>query len=194
MKRTSYIITYIFFQMSSVIIHAQCNTAIKGIYRTSDDFLNDNLSFLDTSKNNGTKIKLNDFFMKPYISIKQEGKMIKLPKSEVFGYKTCSNKFFRFSNRKEYLLLNPGEQILVYEHIVSKPPMGRTNVTNYYFTIGVNGSLEKLTIAKIKAAFPANTKFHQLIDEYFKYNTDLAKGDKINNKYLINRLLQISLT
>lgn len=194
MKLVPYFITYILCQISSGIIYPQCNTAIKGIYRTSDDFINDNLSFLDTSKNNGTKIKLNDFFMKPYISIKQEGKMIKLPKSEVFGYKTCSDKFFRFSNRKEYLLLNPGEQILVYEHIVSKPPMGRTNITNYYFSIGVNEPLQKLTIAKIKAAFPANLKFHQLIDEYFKYNTDLAKGNKINNKYLINRLLQISIT
>ncbi|MBX9784882.1 MAG: hypothetical protein K2X48_16450, partial [Chitinophagaceae bacterium] len=111
---------------------------VKGIYITSGDFTKGNLSFDNHCDKTKTKIKLNDFFSKPCITIKQAGNNVRFLKSNIFGYINCRNQFFRFKGKQELLLLNAGEEIHIYKHIISKPPAGRTNVTNYYFSLGVS--------------------------------------------------------
>lgn len=166
---------------------------VRGIYRTSDDFAKGNLSFDNNCNNKDTRIRLNDFFSKKYITVKKGDSSLKLLKNDIFGYRNCNNEFFRFKGKTELFLLNAGEQILIYKHIVSKPPTGRTNVTNYYFSLGINSPVQKLTIKNLKDAFPANLPFHSRIDENFKYNTDLAAFDEANKIHKINLLLKESL-
>jgi hypothetical protein len=166
---------------------------VRGIYRTSDDFSKGNLSFDNNCNNKDTRIRLNDFFSKKYITVKKGDSSLKLLKNDIFGYRNCNNEIFRFKGKIELFLLNAGEQILIYKHIVSKPPTGRTNVTNYYFSLGVNFLVQTLTIKNLKNAFPVNLFFHNLIDKNFKYNTDLAAFDEANKIYKINLLLKESL-
>ena len=179
------------FQTVSLTLIAQ-KERVRGIYKTSDDFIKGILSFDNNCKS--TKIRLNDFFMNPYITVRENNSSLTLLKSDVFGYRNCNNEIFRFKGKRELLLLNPGGQILVYKLTNNNPPAGsRTNVTNYYFSLGVNSPVEKLTIKNLKTAFPANLSFHHLIDENFKYNTDLAGYNKPNDIFKINQLLEESL-
>lgn len=166
---------------------------VRGIYRTSDDFAKGNLSFDNNCNNRNTRISLNDFFAKRYITVKKGDTSLRLLKSDIFGYRNCKNEVFRFKGKVELFLLSAEEQIFIYKHIVSKPPTGRTNVTNYYFSVGLNSPVQKLTIKNLKNAFPANLIFNNFIDADFKYNTDLAAFDEANKIYRINLLLNESL-
>lgn len=166
---------------------------VRAIYRTSEDFVKGNLSFDNNCNNKHLRIRLNDFFSKKYITVKRGDSSLRLLKNDIFGDRNCNNEIFRFKGKIELFLLNAGEQILIYKHIVSKPPMGRTNVTNYYFSLGVNFPVQTLTIKNLKNAFPTNLIFNNFIDANFKYNTDLAAFDEIKKIYRINLLLNESL-
>ncbi|MBR2647910.1 MAG: hypothetical protein ACRCSM_09565 [Sediminibacterium sp.] len=166
---------------------------VRGIYKTCDDFVKGNLSFDNNCNIRNIRIRLNDFFSKKYITVKKGDSSLKLLKNDIFGYINCRNEVFRFKGKIELFLLNAGEQILIYKHIVSKPPTGRTNVTNYYFSLGVNSPVQKLTIRNLKNIFPANSIFKNFIDKNFRYNTDLAEFDKVNKMYKVNLLLSESL-
>lgn len=166
---------------------------VRGIYKTGDDFVKGNLSFDNNCSNKNTRIRLNDFFSKKYITVKKGDSSLKLLKKDIFGYINCRNEVFRFKGKIELFLLNAGEQIVIYKHIVSKPPTGRTNVTNYYFSLGIYSPVQKLTISNLKNIFPANSVFKNFVDKNFRYNTDLAEFDKINKMYKVNLLLSESL-
>ena len=166
---------------------------VRGIYKTCDDFVKGNLSFDNNCNIRNIRIRLNDFFSKKYITVKKGDSSLTLLKNDIFGYINCRNEVFRFKGKIELFLLNAGEQILIYKHIVSKPPTGRTNVTNYYFSLGVNSPVQKLTIRNLKNIFPANSIFKNFIDKNFRYNTDLAEFDKVNKMYKVNLLLSESL-
>ena len=166
---------------------------VRGIYITSDDFVKGNLSFDNNCNIKNTRIRLNDFFSKKYITVKKGDSSLTLLKNDIFGYINCRNEVFRFKGKIELFLLNAGEQILIYKHIVSKPPTGRTNVTNYYFRLGVYSPVQKHTISNLKNIFPANSIFKNFIDKNFRYNTDLAEFDKVNKMYKVNLLLSESV-
>lgn len=166
---------------------------VRGIYKTCDDFVKGNLSFDNNCNIRNIRIRLNDFFSKKYITVKKGDSSLKYLKKDIFGYRNCKNDFFRFKGKIELLLLNAGEQILIYKHIVSKPPTGRTNVTNYYFSLCIYSPVQKLTISNLKNIFPANSVFKNFIDKNFRYNTDLAEFDKVNKMYKVNLLLSESL-
>lgn len=166
---------------------------VRGIYKTGDDFVKGNLSFDNNCSNKNTRIRLNDFFSKKYITVKKSDSNLRLLKKDIFGYINCRNEVFRFKGKIELFLLNAGEQIVIYKHIISKPPTGRTNVTNYYFSLGVYSPVQKLTISNLKNIFPANSVFKNFIDKNFRYNTDLAEFDKASKMYKVNLLLSESL-
>jgi len=186
------IIIALLLQTVSLTLIAQ-KERVRGIYKTGDDFKTGKISF-DNDCTTKRKIRLNDFFMQPYITIKENDSSLTILKTDIFGYRNCNNEIFRFKGKQELLLLNTSGQILIYKLQNNNPPAGsRTNVTNYYFSYGANSPVEKLTIKNLKKTFPDNHSFHHLIDENFKYNTDLAGFDKSNSIFKINLLFNESL-
>jgi hypothetical protein len=177
------------FYLLSIALHAQKSSRVKMLYKTDLEFVTGKPSFnFDCNAKN--KILLNDFFFKSYVSVRDGDSVYKYPKNRLYAYQTCTGQLFRFLNKKELLLLNKEEEILIYKHLVSKPPTGRTNVTNYYFSMGSEAEVQSLTIKNLKAAFSKNERFKLLIDNHFKYNTDLAAFDETNQMYKINWLLK----
>lgn len=189
MKITAYCI--FLFCVLSINLYAQKGNRVKILYKTEAEFSNESPSF-DFDCKSKNKILLNDFFMKSYVTVKNGDSTYKFPKRDLYGFQTCNGQMFRFLDKKELLLLNTNEEILIYRHQVTKPPSGRTNVTNYYFSVGKEGKVMKLTFKNLKAVFAGNTGFLNLVEIKFKYNTDLAKYDEEFRKYSINVLLQKS--
>lgn len=161
-----------------------------GIYLTAEDFTNRKLAYAINCGSESHRIKLNDFFGKSFITVKHFDSSYKLYKTKIFGYRTCEGKIVRFDKKKELILLNPNETILIYRHDVARPPRGLTNVTNLYFSKDAFSPVQKLTIKSLKEAFPENRKFHEQLDVRFKYNTELALFDNIHNMYSINWIYQ----
>jgi len=189
MKRNIYVT--IFFGILSLNLFAQKNEKINGIYITGEELINGRASFIVDCNSRANKIRLNDFFNKPYVTVKRNDSTYKFFKKYIYGFRKCNNQVYRFNNKKELLLLNFGEEILIYHDILpGRTSAGRTNVTNYYFSAGINSPVQTLTMKNLKNAFPQNKEFHSLIDKNFKYNTDLANYDNINNIYEINWLLK----
>ena len=183
-----FLLIYISTSLSIGIAFAQKDNS--GIYRNGDDFAKGKLSLAINCKTEKHKIKLNDFFSLPYIIVKHNDSSYKLYKKDIFGYKMCDGSVYRFDNKKELLLLNPTEQILIYKHIIAKPPTGLNNVTNYYFSLGSNSPVKLLTKSNLKAVFPGYNKFYESLNTEFKYNTQLAKYDDNHKIFRLNWLYQ----
>lgn len=186
MKRANYCITI--FCMLSVNLYAQYSNKVTILYKSATEFSNRSPSFSFECKSK-SKILLNDFFIKNYVTVKQGDSTYRFSKRDLYGYQTCIGQVFRFLNKKELLLLNKNEDILLYRHQVAKPPLGRTNVTNYYFSIGTEGAIMKLTFKNLKAAFAGNSGFLNMIDAEFKYNMDIAGYNEELKRYRVNVLL-----
>ena len=166
-----------------------------GIYKTAMDFQQGKLSYAINCRTEKHKIRLNDFFNKSYLFVKHNDSTIKLYKKDIFGYRFCNGEIYRAKEKKEYQVLNYGESvIIIYRKNVSKPPKGRTNVTNYYFSKDAISPIQKLTFKNLKQAFPDEHKFHEELDAMFKYNTDLASFDTIHKMYFINWIYQATKT
>lgn len=178
------------FVLLVINLFAQKGDRVMGVFKTRQDFSKEKLSYVIDCNSKRSKILLNDFFSKKYITVKKNDSSFHLFKDSIWGYVNCNNQVYRFLHKKELLLLNQNEEILIYHHILPKATSGRTNVTRFYFSIGKEAEVQSLTIKNLKAAFSNNEKFKSLIDNHFKYNTDLAAFDATNQMYKINWLLK----
>ena len=187
-----WIISVMVFSMITPALSAYGQTDSSGIYLTGQDFKIHKMAYVINCKTESHKIKLNDFFGKPYITVIHNDSGYKLLKAKIFGYKTCDGQIVRFLGKKELVLLNPTESILIYRNEVTHPPKGKTNVTNYYFSKDAISVAEPLTIKNVKKAFPGNHSFHEKLDALFKYNTELAEYDDFHKAYKLNWILKTS--
>ena len=165
-----------------------------GIYLNTKDFKNKKLSFAINCLTERHKIRLNDFFIKNYITVIHNNEPYKLYKDNIYGYKACDGSVIRFLKKKELLLLNNGETIAIYRYDVAKPPRGKTNVTNYYFSKDGTSQVFLLTISNLKKVYPDNRFFQQEIGRLFKYNTELAAYDTTHNMYKLNWVFNYSIS
>jgi hypothetical protein len=179
------------FCVFSVNLFAQKNNRVKMLYITETEFSTGSPAFdFDCKSKNG--ILLNDFLIKSYATIKKGDSTYKFIKKNLYGYQTCNGQLYRFFDKKELLLLNSNEQILIYRRLGARPLSGRTNVTIFYFSVGKNGKILKLTFKNLKETFVGNALFLGFIESEFKYNTDLADYDENLKKHKLNVLLEKS--
>jgi hypothetical protein len=96
----------------SSLVKAQQDSS--GIYKTADDFAANKLSFAINCKTEKHKIYLNDFFNKPYITVKHNDSTYKIFRKDIYGYHFCNGETYRIVNRYDIRVLNPGEYIIIY--------------------------------------------------------------------------------
>ena len=174
-------------------LFAQRGEKITGIYKNKNDFTEDKLSYPVECNETKNSIRVNDLFNKPYVIVKYNGNTYAILKKTFYGYKNCKEERYVFYENKELLLLNRGEEIAIYKNENTRIREGaRINVTNKYFMVEGENKIQKLTISNLKNAFPSNKKFQQLVDENFKYNTDLGAYDATNHIFKITYLLNES--
>lgn len=188
----NWIFSVVVFSIVSPVLSTYAQTDSSGIYLSGQDFKNNKMAYAINCKSESHKIKLNDFFAKPYITVIHNDSSYKLSKAKIFGYKTCDGQIIRFLGKKELVLVNPTESILIYRHDVVHPAKGKTNVTNYYFSKDAVSAVEALTLKNVKKAFADNHSFHEKIDASFKYNTELAEYDGFHKIYKLNWILKNS--
>ena len=164
-----------------------------GIYLSAEDFKNKKLSFAIDCRTENHKIRLNDFFGRSFITVIHSKQPYRLYKNKIYGYKTCDESIVRFLEKKELVLLNNGESIAIYRYDVAKPPRGKTNVTNYYFSKGATSPVFRLTISNLKKVYPDNLFFQQELKRLFKYNTELAFYDAIHKMYKLSWVFNYSI-
>ncbi|MFY9308267.1 MAG: hypothetical protein WAQ28_04370 [Bacteroidia bacterium] len=164
-----------------------------GIYFTANDYLKHKLSFAINCKTEKHKIKSDMIFRSKEISIKHADSTYTYPKDSIYGIKYCDGSIVRIYNNSEYPLINPDEKIMIYKVVSGTGGKGSPIITRYYFSKDAKGKIQELTIYNIKAAFPDNHKFHDLVDMEFHSNDELTQYDNFHKIMKINRVLQNSL-
>ncbi len=193
MKKTNYlviILTGTLIATNPVI--AQKDSS--GIYKTANDFKQRKLSYAINCKTEKHKINPSVIFKGSEVKVKHDGTTYNLKKSEVFGYRTCAGKEYRFVDDKEYSILNPGESLVIYmyqhpAHTGKEINKGMYQ-PQYYFTTDAAASLQDLTKAKLKAAYTGNHKLHDALDAAFNEDAELYTYDSFHKMYKLNWIIK----
>lgn len=162
-----------------------------GLYKTATDYVKGELSFEVDCKTEKHKIKLHNFNNKPFIDIIHNNQKYTFLKSELFGFRDCEGKDWRFFENKEYQLMENGP-LAIYKkiEIVSEPnKKGLHEKVVYFFSTGITEKLLLLTILNLKRATPQNHIFHDKLDGQFRSDEELAMYDSFHQKFKVNHLL-----
>lgn len=163
-----------------------------GVYLSASDFKNGKLAYAINCSTQKHKIKLNEFFNKPYITVVHEQKSVNLDKKNIFGFRDCSNITYRFVDQNHYTVLNPKEEILLYKHVI-QASKNQQEAIHYYFSKSPDSEVQELNLTNLKKAFPDNHKFHDMLDTEFNGIVNLAQYDSFHKMYKVNRLYINSL-
>jgi len=164
-----------------------------GVYLSLADYQSHKLTNEIDSKNEKDKIKLNEIFNKPYITIVSNGKKYKYQKNEIFGYRDC-DKVYRFYKKDKYKI-EESDKIFVYskERHQTQGKNGSTIIVkDYYFSSDIGSEIMPLTVKNLKTTFPNNLKFNDMLNENFK-NGIAYDYDNSHKMFEVNRLYQMSL-
>lgn len=162
-----------------------------GVYLSASDFKNGKLAYAINCKTQKHKIKLNEFFSKPYITIVHEGKSTNLDKKNIFGFRDCGDVTYRFVGQSHYTVLNPMEEILLYKHVI-QASKNQEEAIHYFFSKSAASEVLDLTLTNLKKAFPDNHTFHDRLDTEFG-STPLNAYDSYHKMYKVNRIYLNSL-
>jgi hypothetical protein len=176
----------------TVALNVSAQKDSSGIYKTAGDFGARKLSLAINCKTESHKIKINDIFSQDHITVVHDGKSYDFKKSDIYGYKLCNGVTYRFSGNKDYLVMNPNETIQLYKVEVMQTKATAPKVYTYYFAKDASSSLQDLTKANLKAAFPNNHKFHDELDANFKTDSELTAYDSFHKMYKVNHILEMS--
>jgi len=160
-----------------------------GVYLTAADYEKKQLAFAGDCGSKNHKLKPHDFPNKPYIDVKHESEKYRYAKRDLFGFRECDGRDYRFGSNLNYQILE-AEELYIYtlDIWVSR---GRTNQTvrKYYFSVGDDGQILMLNLENLKRALPENHRFHDWLDATFGGGQNLADYDKFHNMFRINYLL-----
>lgn len=95
--------------------------------------------------------------------------------------KKCS----RYADGRQYALLNPCEEILLYRH---EEKVGKWISYSYYFSKDLESPMLKLTKENLKSIYSDDFEFHKKLDEIFSNDSQLSRFDSLYNMYLVNWL------
>jgi len=190
MKAEKILLSILFTCLYAAVSFSQCSNRTTGLFLTAADCRQQNIAYANTCKNDTVKIRLNDFTMSKYLTIVKDDGNTRLLKEQIFGYQRGDGVLFRFKKKRELRIINPFDSFVVYKVTSARPITGRTNVTPYYYSIGLGGEIKKLSKSNLITALANNKVFTDEIRNSFKYNTDLMRFDETSKKYRLLALLK----
>ena len=194
MKARNLLSLIVLLLLNSTVVNAQKDTTLTlgGVYLSIDDFKSGKLTYdIDCNKEK-QKIRLYDFFAKPYFDVWYKGEKIRLMKNQVFGYKNCLDKTFRFYENMDFQVVEIGG-ICIYsqEQMVLADKAGKVGIS-YFMSANPGGPIKVLNTNNLKDAFPENKVFQKMVDTKIN-SVNIADYDSLQKTYKINLLLKESL-
>ncbi len=165
-----------------------------GLYLTPNDFEHQKLTYGIDCSNADEKIKPNEFFGSSTGYVISKGEKHEFSKKEVYGYRNCQNKTYRFYNGEAYQLLDTAGFYIYYQYRSEQNIKGKGLVKKdeYFFSKNVAADLQLLTIDNLKNAYPGNHAFHYALDANFRADKDLIAYDRFTKTYKIKYLFNQS--
>jgi hypothetical protein len=160
-----------------------------GIYRTADDYAAGRLAFEGACGSKAHKLAIHDVSNKPYIDVTHDAEKHRYAKSELYGFRACDGRDYRFASKLEYRILEARELYIYSRDITVNEGRSNRTVLEFYFSVGANGQIKALTLENLKQAFPENHRFHDWLDATFSAGQNLGEYDEFHKMFKVNRLL-----
>ena len=171
---------------------ANAQNNVSGVYLTLDDFENGKLSYSSSSASVSNKIHFNEFFEKPFITVKHDGEKTQLFKDEVFAYQN-KGVILRTSNFVTYTFVEKGTVWIFYKDITTSQGKERRKERKYFYSISGAAAVLPLTINNLKKSFPDKHLFYDFLDAKFRNDAELSQYDSFEKKFKVNHLLNTTI-
>lgn len=182
-------VIYTILLFAFVTKHLVAQTASIGVYVSADDYKNNKLADeVECKKNSKETFKKHDVFAKSSFVVVNKGVKKTYLKKDIYGYRDCDNRVWRFYDNHEYEILEANN---IYIYTIEKIVINGIAVERdliYYFSDGANGEIKKLTTANLKTTYPNNQTLTNILDTYIKTNQDIRGFDATRNTYIANYL------
>jgi hypothetical protein len=185
MKKLSFFLLVGSFLSISPAI-SQPNTG--GIYSTADDFLFGKLSYAVDCKVKHQGWSSNILLSNKHVIIKQSGRVYKRDIKDVYAIKYCEGKIVRMYKDGCYTLLNPTENIQLYEVTQNPASKGNAATKKYYFSRDARSDVQELSMDNLKAAFTDNRSFLDALNNQVGTDSELLAYDGFYKMYKLNRI------
>lgn len=165
-----------------------------GVYLSAADYKDRRLTAEGDCGSRTHRLELHDVLNKPYIHVTHGTEKRRYEKSSLFGFRACDGNDYRFVGNQEYQILEARElYIYLHERYVT---VGKSRhiERDYYFSVGPDGEVLRLTLENLKEAFPGNHVFRDSLDQAFGTRQDPAQYDEFHKMFKVNRLLIASET
>jgi hypothetical protein len=160
-----------------------------GVYVTANDYKNGRLAFEGDCGSKTHKLELHNVLNKPYIDVTHGTEKHRYAKSDLFGFRACDGRDYRFVSNLEYQILESKELYIYASEVrVSHGKVSR-RIREYFFSAGPNGPVLALALENLKQAFPDNHRFHDSLDATCGTGQALAEYDEFHKMFMVNRLL-----
>jgi hypothetical protein len=163
---------------------------ISGVYLTAADYKDGKLSFEGDCRSKTHRLELHDVLNKSYIDVTHESEKRRYQKSDLFGFRACDGRDYRFSSKLEYQILESKDlYIYAHEEQVTYGKGMRQTMGRYHFSVGADGPILSMTLQNLKQAFPDNHRFHDLLDANVGAGQKIEEYDDFHKMFKVNRLL-----
>ena len=163
-----------------------------GIYMTANDYKNGTLAAEGRCDSRGHGLALHDVLHKPYIHVTHGSETKRYEKTDLFGFRSCKRRDFRFVENREFQIL---EAKALYIYLIKVPMPDAPGArhmwlqSQYHFSIGPDGPVMLLTLDNLRQVFPDNHRFHAGVAETFGSGEKLTQYDHIHQMFKVNWLL-----
>ena len=188
MKKTFMSLSFATF--FGMLANAQQNQS--GVYLSQSDFENNKLSFASNAASEANKIRFNEFFEKPFITVNHNGNKEQLFKDDIFAYKNKDN-IVRTWNFISYNFSEKGAIWVYYKDLSVSSGKGIQRERKYFYSTSGIGEIIPLTINNLKKSFPDKHLFHDFLDAQFRRDSELSGYDSFEKKYKVNHLLETTV-
>ena len=175
---------------NGIAVNAQ--TRNSGIYLTEKDFENQHLSYSVNDESKTNKIQFHEFFNRPFVTIKNNGRNLKLFKEDFFAYQK-KGRVVRTQHFVSYTFAEKGVIYIYFKDMNVSTGKGSKMGRKYYYSVSGKSDILPLTVYNLKRSFPGKANFHHFLDAQFRRDSELAKFDDFQKKFKVNYLLETTI-
>jgi len=161
----------------------------KGIYLTEKDFEQSKLSYSGSEGIGRFRIKFNEFFRKPYITVSGNGEKKYIFKDEIFAYRN-KKEVVRVWEEEPYVFVEKGPIWIYYRDFNFTKGKGYNSERRYFYSVSGTAGIYPLSLNNLKNSFPPGHLYHEILQSNFKHDIELALYHFAGGKFNVNYLLE----
>ncbi|MBK7309543.1 MAG: hypothetical protein IPI93_01825 [Sphingobacteriaceae bacterium] len=186
------VISAFFLQMTDKCFAQTSATVTSGVYITAKDHKKNKLHLEADCVNDKNKFERNDYFSTPTFVIIHKGKRVTYLKKNIFAYRDCNNRVWRFYKEQAYQIMETKsmwiyttQRAILNDVVIEKDPI-------VYFSVGPETEIMELTIPNLKIAFLDNWIFLNMVQVEPEAEKSVRSYDSDHKMYRVNYLYKHS--